>query len=97
MLEQIKSADWKKQTVAVTTKQETEFKYEGTPCRVYLSQYAVTEQYCGGRWNLQVSVGGLSFEVRTSGLVDTAEEGMELASRVIPALHAAHIAVKSGV
>lgn len=97
MLEQIKNAGWKKQAVSVTEKQEVDIKYEGVNCHIYLSRYADGEPHCGGRWNLQVYVGGYSaFNVSTSGMVASADEGMEKAARMIPHLHAAYIAIKGG-
>lgn len=102
MLEQLKSADWKKQTVEVVAgpgvevaiRQAADFDYNGAPCRVYLAQYG-EGAHCKGRWNVQVSV-GYPCEVRTSELVDSAEAGLELATRFIPVLHAAHLTLKGG-
>jgi hypothetical protein len=95
MLEQIKSADWKKQEVTTTTVQEANFVHDGVACLVYLARYADSEKWCGGKWNLQVRVGGYdNYSVSTSGIVDTAEQGMENAARMIPHLIAAYRACK---
>mgnify|MGYP006279482073 CR=1 FL=1 len=95
MLEQIKSANWKKQEVTTYAKKEADFKHDGIDCHVYLSRYADTEQYFPGKWNLQLRVGGYGvFGVSVCGIVDTEEQGMEHAARMIPHLIAAHRACK---
>jgi hypothetical protein len=95
MLEQLKSANWKKQEVTTVAKQEAYFTHDGIDCHVYLSRYADTEHVCGGKWNLQVRVGGMAnYGVSVCGIVDTEEMGMEHAARMIPHLIAAHRACK---
>lgn len=97
MLEQIKSAGWTKQGVEVVERQVADISYEGVSCHIYLSRYADTNTCCAGLWNLQVYVGYTSnFSVSTSGIVNSAEEGMAKAARAIPHLHAAYLAGKEG-